>query len=122
MMVIFTKVELGVNLQAGSGLKADDDSHHTCYLGGLWGDYNDDDESMLSHHSFQFSHVLQVLSVRTSNFDNDLNVNRPQCQLHQMMIVLTICFGIYQLRLLVVIMIVIGTGWGLGLELDEDEV
>ena len=43
MMVIFTKVELGVNLQAGSGLKADDDSHHTCYLGGLWGDYNDDD-------------------------------------------------------------------------------
>ena len=39
MMVIFTKVELGVNLQAGSGLKADDDSHHTCYLGGLWGDY-----------------------------------------------------------------------------------
>ena len=60
--------------------------------------------------------------VRTSNFDNDLNVNRPQCQLHQMMIVLTICFGIYQLRLLVVIMIVIGIGWGLGLELDEDEV
>ena len=43
MMVIFKKVELGFNLQAGSLLKADDDNDHTCNLGRLWGDYNDDD-------------------------------------------------------------------------------
>ena len=32
------KVELGVNLQAASLLKADDDNHHPSHLRRLWGE------------------------------------------------------------------------------------